>query len=102
MPVYFVKFPCYRVFFMAICTLPKGKTHYTEGDMKNQLQLNQTVKNLGILAKIVGFHKITGDPILRPFWNDGTRWLATAALCQVVDEHTVETQGHKNGLVNLG
>ena len=53
--------------------------------MTNQLHVNQTVRNLGILAKITGFHEITGDPILRPLWNDGTRWLADANKCEPVE-----------------
>ena len=57
--------------------------------MTNQLHLNQTVRNLGTLAKVVGFHETTGDPILRPLWNDGSRWLA-------------EVWRHKDGLVSLG
>ena len=70
--------------------------------MTNQLHLNQTVRNLGVLAKIVGFHKITGDPILRPLWNDGTKWLANAAMCEPVDENTAEVRRHKECLVNFG
>lgn len=70
--------------------------------MKNQLHLNQTVRNLGILAKIVGFHEMTGDPILRPLWNDGTKWLANAAMCEPADENPAEVWQHKDGLVNLG
>jgi hypothetical protein len=70
--------------------------------MTNQLHLNQTVRNLGILAKVVGFHEITGDPILRPLWNDGGRWLADAAKCEPVGDDPAETLRHKDGLVNLG
>ncbi|MGI6497551.1 MAG: hypothetical protein ACOX0U_01685 [Oscillospiraceae bacterium] len=69
--------------------------------MANQLHLNQTVRNLGILAKIIGFHEITGEPILRPFWNDGTKWLASATMCEPVDENPAEVWRHKNGLVSL-
>ena len=69
--------------------------------MTNKLQLNQTVRNLGILAKVVGFHETTGDPILRPLWNDGTRWLADASKCEPLDELT-ETLQHKDGLVSFG
>ena len=68
--------------------------------MTNQLKLNQTVRNLGILAKVDGFHEITGDPILRPLWNDGSRWLADAAKCEPVDEGT-EALRHKDGLVSF-
>jgi len=87
---------------MAICNLPQGKTHYKEDiNMTNQLHLKQTVRNLGILAKIIGFHEVTGDPILRPLWNDGTTWLADAAMCEAVDVNPAEVSQHKNGLVNL-
>jgi len=70
--------------------------------MTNQLRLNQTVRNLGILAKVAGFHETTGDPILRPLWNDGTRWLADATKCEPVDSEPVEALRHKEGLVSLG
>jgi hypothetical protein len=69
--------------------------------MTNQLCLNQTVRNFGILAKVAAFHEITGDPILRLLWDDGSRWLADAANCEPVEE-TAETLRHKNGLVSLG
>jgi hypothetical protein len=65
--------------------------------MTNQLHLNQTVRNLGILAKVVGFHETTGDPILRQLWNDGSRWLADAAKCEPVDETPAEVWRHKDG-----
>lgn len=67
----------------------------------NQLHLNQTVRNLGILAKVVAFHQITGDPILRPIWNDGTTWFADAAKCEAVDETPAATYRHKDGLIAL-
>jgi hypothetical protein len=70
--------------------------------MTYQLRLNQTVRNLGILAKVVGFHEITGDPILCLLWNDGGRWLADAAKCEPVGDETAETLRHKDGLVNPG
>jgi hypothetical protein len=69
--------------------------------MTNQLHLNQTVRNLGVIAKVVGFHTITGDPILRSLWNDGTRWLADAAKCEAVDETPAEAFTHKDGLIAL-
>jgi hypothetical protein len=70
--------------------------------MTNQLYLNQTVRNLGILAKVIGFHEITGDPILCSIWNDGTKWIANAAMCEPVDEKPAEAWRHKDGLVSLG
>jgi hypothetical protein len=69
--------------------------------MTNQLYIGQTVRNLGALAKIAGFHETTGDPILRPLWNDGSRWLADAAECEPVGAGT-ETLRHKDGLVCFG
>ncbi len=87
---------------MAICNLPKGKTHYKEANnMTNQLHLNQTVRNLGVLAKIIGFHEVTGDPILRPLWNDGTKWLASAAMCEPADVNPAKISRHKSGFINL-
>lgn len=70
--------------------------------MTNQLKQGQTVRNLGILAKVAGFHEITGDPILRPLWNDGTRWVADAAKCEPVDERPTELLRHQDGLVYFG
>jgi hypothetical protein len=69
--------------------------------MTNQLRINQTVRNFGILAKVDGFHETTGDPILRPLWNDGSRWLAKAEYCEPVGTEA-ETLRHKDGLVCLG
>ena len=68
--------------------------------MTNQLHLGQTVRNLGILAKVVGFHETTSAPILRPLWSDGTRWIADAAKCEPVD-CTPVTMTHKDALVCL-
>jgi hypothetical protein len=70
--------------------------------MTNQLHVNQTVRNLGILAKITGFHEITGDPILRPLWNGGTRWLADADKCEPVECEPPEVLCHKRGIITLG
>ena len=44
---------------------------------------------------------MTGDPILRPFYNDGTRWIASAANCEPVDGEP-ETLTHKDGAVCFG
>jgi hypothetical protein len=70
--------------------------------MTNQLHIGQTVRNLGAIAKVDAFHPVTGDPILRPLWNDGTRWLADAAKCETVDERPQTAWRCKNGLVWLG
>lgn len=69
--------------------------------MTNQLHIGQTVSNFGQLAKVAGFHEVTGDPILQPLWNDGNTWLADAAKCEPLDE-TGEALRHKNGLVSFG
>jgi hypothetical protein len=78
----------------------------TRADRRNTMNLNemhigQTVRNLGILAKVADFHEITGDPILRPFWNDGSLWLADAAKCEAADGDTSAVR-HKDGLVCIG
>lgn len=70
--------------------------------MTNHLHIGQTVRNLGILAKVAGFHDITGDPILRPLWNDGAAWLADAAKCEPLDSEEVGALRHKDGLASIG
>ena len=69
--------------------------------MTNTLHIGQTVRNLGILAKVAGFHETTGDPILRPFYNDGSRWLADAAKCEPVADNAAPVK-HREGLTALG
>jgi hypothetical protein len=76
---------------------PKGGN-----DMTHQLHINQTVRNLGIIAKVAGFHETTGDPILRPLYNDGTRWLADAAKCEPIEDEPQAAWRHTDGLVSLG
>jgi hypothetical protein len=66
------------------------------------LHLNQIVRNFGVLAKVVGFHKITGDPILRGLYNKGERWLATADKCEPVPETETAGYCYKDGLVAIG
>jgi hypothetical protein len=68
--------------------------------MTTKLHIGQTVSNFGVLAKVDGFHRVTGDPILRHFYNDGTRWIADATKCQPVKE-TAELWRHQNGLVGF-
>ena len=67
--------------------------------MTNQLHLGQTVRNLGIISKVIGFHEITGDPILSLLWNEGTKWLADAATCIPLNDSPNESVGHRDGLV---
>lgn len=45
------------------------------------LCVGQPVTNFGIAATVIGFHKITGDPILRDA-HDGSKWLADPAKCK--------------------
>lgn len=71
--------------------------------MTNQLQIGQTVRNFGIIAKVVGFHETTGDPILQAhdIRCGAERWLADAAKCEPLAE-TDTPLWHKNGLVCFG
>ncbi len=69
--------------------------------MTNTLHIGQTVRNLGILAKVDAFCEHTGDLILRPFYNDGSRWLASADKCEPVADAPAPLM-HKDGLVALG
>ena len=68
--------------------------------MTSKFHIGQTVLKFGYLAKVDGFHEGTGDPILRHFYNDGSRWIADVAKCQPVKE-TAELWRHQDGLVNL-
>jgi hypothetical protein len=70
--------------------------------MKNKLHIGQTVRNFGVIAKVVGFHDITGDPILRGIWNDGRSWLASEAYCEAVSREEERLMRHKDGLICLG
>ncbi|MBT9173149.1 MAG: hypothetical protein DDT21_01539 [Syntrophomonadaceae bacterium] len=71
--------------------------------MTNQLQLGQTVSNFGIIAKVVGFHEATGDPILQAhdIRCGAERWLADAAKCEPLAEAGT-ILGYKGGLVCFG
>jgi len=62
------------------------------------LHIGQTVKNLGFTATVIGFHKTTGDPILRDV-HDGSKWLADPAKCEPVDTRTLR---HKDGFICFG
>jgi hypothetical protein len=85
-----------------IYIMPQGTLLFWEVTlMTNTLRLGQTVRNLGILAKVAGFHETTGDPILRPFYNDGSRWLASADKCEPVTEAPAPLT-HREGLAALG
>jgi hypothetical protein len=65
----------------------------------NQLQIGAAVRNFGQVAKVVGFHEITGDPILQGF--SGERWLADPALCEPIEAAPAPLR-HKDGLLCLG
>jgi hypothetical protein len=81
--------------------IPKGQSpKKQEVNHMPTLQTNQIVRNFGVLAKVVGFHEITGDPILRDLYNKGGRWLAAADKCEPVEE--TASYRHKDGLVTLG
>ncbi len=85
-----------------MCML-QGTQHFKEATaMTYQLHLGQIVRNLGIIAKVIGFHEITGDPILRPLWNDGTRWLADAARCEPMNDSPAECLHQWDGLMCFG
>ena len=63
--------------------------------MKHGLSLGSYVRNLGVVAKVVGFHSGTGDPILREPYT-GQKWLASANLCEPVKDYALVS--HKDGL----
>ena len=44
-----------------------------------ELHIGQAVINFGRKATVIGFHKITGDPILQDC--EGLWWIADAAKC---------------------
>lgn len=47
---------------------------------RDEMYIGQPVENLGETAVVVGFHHVTGDPILRDLDNR-YRWVADAANC---------------------
>jgi len=65
--------------------------------MKNP-HLGQIVHNFGFTATVIGFHKITGDPVLQDI-NDGNKWIAEAAKCEPAGETMLK---HKHGLICFG
>jgi hypothetical protein len=88
---------------MVIWTYRKGKRPKTqEVNHMTTLNLNQIVRNFGTLAKVVGFHEITGDPILQELYNKGERWLAAADKCEPVLETETASYRHADGLITLG
>ena len=67
----------------------------------NQLTIGAIVRNFGELCKVIRFHEVTGDPILRPLWNDGSEWLAKAELCEPVTALAAPLC-HRDGLAIFG
>ena len=64
--------------------------------MKQSLAIGTRVTNFGQVATVVGFHEITGDPILQDV--DGLKWIADPAKCEILTEGWM----HKDGLVIIG
>ncbi len=62
------------------------------------LCLGQTVINFGFTATVIGFHEITGDPILEDV-RDGSKWIADVAKCEPAGEAMLK---HKSGLICFG
>lgn len=59
------------------------------------LQIGQTVINFGVIAKVVGFHEITGAPILEA---EGIgKWIADPAKCKPAGPMC-----HRDGFVLFG
>lgn len=48
-----------------------------------KLKIGDLVKNYCFTARVIRFHEVTGDPILRDV-TDGTRWLAHEDMCEVI------------------
>lgn len=54
----------------------------------HELCVGDYVVNLGLRAKVVEIHPVTGDPILMPAdlrCADGSRWLDDAGKCELSD-----------------
>ena len=65
------------------------------------LSINQVVRNFGELAIVKGFHHITGDPILRSLYSDGTTWISDSDHCEPVDANDVSELRHKEGFIQF-
>lgn len=59
------------------------------------LFIGQTVTNFGFTATVIGFHELTGDPILQDI-HDGAKWIADPNKCEPAGTPTLQ---HKAGLV---
>ena len=65
-------------------------------DMYLGLPVANTVAGQRVFGVVAGFHKETGDPILRDFSEHGSRWLADAGKCEPLTEANLR---HKDGFV---
>jgi len=71
--------------------------------MNSTFKIGSFVRNFGNIAKVVGYHDITGDLILQGYSDGlhGTRWIADSAKCELIGEADA-TYIHKDGLVAFG
>ena len=65
-------------------------------DMYLGLPVANTVAGQRVYGVVAGFHKVTGDPILRDFNEPDCRWLADADKCEPLTETNLR---HKDGFV---
>lgn len=49
------------------------------------LKLGQTVRNFGVTAKVIGYHRTQGDPILQDVVT-GEHWIASERFCEVLQQ----------------
>ena len=68
-------------------------------DMYLGLPVANTVAGQRVFGVVAGFHKTTGNPILRDFSDRGCRWLADVDKCEPL---TTENLCRKNGFVTFG
>jgi len=57
-----------------------------------------TVAGQRFHAVVAGFHRTTGDPILRDFDNHGCRWVGSAANCEPM---TAADLRYRDGIVSF-
>ena len=72
--------------------------------MNSNFKIGSFVRNLDLyIARIVGFHEITGDFILQGYSHgmNGTRWIADHTTCELIGEPDAPLR-HKDGLVSIG
>jgi len=68
-------------------------------DFKIDSVVRNTVsgKYLG-LAKVADYHN--GDLVLRPLWDDGSRWIASVSNCELVDNIPVIQKSEKEQVID--